>query len=133
MTWSFTDFGEIPREEIRLVWAEDFFDGPIAGLALFDGQLCRFDLAEESDTPERDGWFRRYWVLGLSESQRSAARRWHSLFQTHVGKHFDYDADWNRDVSAIRPREEWDKFYSEFKKQPRPDYSACPVLGWFAC
>ena len=82
----------IDRSSVRLLWSDEFWDGPCSGMLLFRGQQYWFQSIEEN---EGDGWFRRFLVVELSDAQLREECSWHDLFREKVGTHMDYDAEGN--------------------------------------
>lgn len=116
-------------EGVRLLWHADYWDGPLAGLARYNGQDYWFEVeAFDWDDPPAE---RRYLLYSLTEEELAEEREWHHRFQEHVGTHTDYDARGHRDHAAVKPRSEWSKFYDEYEKRSKPDYTMRAPVGWF--
>ena len=81
---------KLEKADIQLVYADGYWDGPLSGLATYRSELHRFELASEAEDVEVEGWYRRYWLLKLTDSQTAFERAVHRLFQQHVGTHMDY-------------------------------------------
>lgn len=59
---------QVPSEQLRILWIDDFYDGPLAGVAEVDGVRFRFDMiGRESLGAERQP--RRYWLICLTSEQ----------------------------------------------------------------
>jgi hypothetical protein len=60
---------KLSRNDIRLLWYSDFWDGPINGLCLCGDRKCWFEMldADAQDLPAASE--RRFLVLDLSEPQ----------------------------------------------------------------
>lgn len=56
------DFAEIPLEGVSLLWANDYWDGPLNGMARFGGEMLWFCLAGDLNTNS-------YWLVRLTQSQ----------------------------------------------------------------
>jgi hypothetical protein len=119
----------IDREEVRLLWHSDYWDGPLSGMLAYRGEECWFEAVAENDPAGR--WCRRFVLLRLSAGQRADEVRWHGLFREHVGHHTDYDDRGGRPVGSVHPPEKWPGFYDAYRRRTPPDYSANAVLGWF--
>ncbi len=119
----------IELKGVELLWAADYRDGPIAGLARYDGRDHWFEAENFNwDNPPAD---RRCFLYALSDEELEDEHEWHRLFRKHVGTHTDYDPSGARDIGALRPRSEWSKFYDEHERRPPRDYTARPPVGWF--
>ena len=120
--------GVIPtlrRDDIRLLWHADFWDGPINGLCLYGGEKYWFELCTEDGPPETPG--QRFLVVRLSPDQLAEEERWHALFREKVGTHTDYDEP----RPAVHPPDRHGEFYDAYHHRPKPDYSNNPVVGRF--
>jgi hypothetical protein len=115
-------------DELRMLWIDDYYDGPLSGMLLFKGRLCRYeccDLADEHGNA--NVW--RYVIRELSDDQIADEERWHALFVEHVGDHWTIHGDGHR--GAVKPASEHAKFYDEYNKRGRVDYSTRPIVAWF--
>ena len=119
----------VERNDVRLLWHSDFWDGPRSGMLLYKGEECWFELFAENDDPRE--WYRRFAILRLSFDQLAEEHRWHELFRRCVGTHTDYNHEEERTIGAVRPREFHAEFYDEYRKRTPRDFSLCEVLGWF--
>jgi hypothetical protein len=114
---------KLERASVRMLWINDYYDGALSGAAEFDGRLCWFSYVDDDDLG------RRYLLHELSERQRAEERRWHALFVEHVGDHWTSTALGSSGV--VKPVETHSKFYDEYNKSVREDYSKNVILGWF--
>ncbi len=123
---------KVSREHIHLLWAIDYWDGPIQGVLEFDGEVLCFVLAEESDDDTKTGWYRRYWLIRLTDAQLEEVTSRHDDFRKYVGAHFDYDEAGNRPIGQTRPQVDWSKFYDKYPENERGlgDLSSNEVVGW---
>jgi hypothetical protein len=44
---------EIPYSEVDILWADDYYDGPLSGMARYDNKLYWFDFFDEGDDRHR--------------------------------------------------------------------------------
>jgi hypothetical protein len=120
----------IDRAEVQVLWHADYWDGPRSGMLLYRGEECWFEVVAESED-DAAGWHRRFAILRLSPEQHAEELQWHELFREKVGGHTDYDAQGQRPVGALKPRERWHEFYDAYQQRTPPDFSGNEVLGWF--
>lgn len=114
---------------VQVLWFGDYYDGPLDGLALYDGREYWFiAVADEHGNPEDQRW-RRYVLHAISDEQVQAEWVEHREFVAVVGGpgcmhkpacargpgNADAAADWYR----AHP---WDM---------RPDHASAPAFGWF--
>src|SRR6476646_1459743 len=82
----------IPRNEVRILWHEAYWDGVKSGFLLYDGQKYWFEVCDEADESASDReYYRRFLVIRLSPKQLTEEEGWHELFQQKVGTNTDYD------------------------------------------
>jgi hypothetical protein len=117
----------IGREEVRLLWHADFWDGPRSGLLRYRGELCWFEVVVDNDDPDLEGWYRRFAVLRLSKEQLVEEQYRHELFRQKVGTHTDYEEP----VGAVQPQDHHEDFYTAYRQRKPRDFSRNAVLGWF--
>jgi hypothetical protein len=117
---------EIPAMAVRVLWVDDFYDGPLSGIAEWGGRRFRFDMTDRSALGQEDGP-RRYWLITLSPEQLKEEERWQNLFCTHVWTGFDYSGR----PENRAPASEHSKFYELYAARTVPDYSGNEVVGWF--
>ena len=122
--------GRVSGGRVRLIWVDNFWDGPLSGLAEFDASPVWFHFANEENEDDAS-WFRRFYLVRLSSTRLAEARARHAAFQRHVGTHCDYGEDGQRDLSQVRPGNDWSEFYDAYPPELVEDYGACEVVGWF--
>ena len=121
---------QLSRQEVRLLWYCDYWDGPLSGICFYQGQRYWFEAIE----PEKEnyGYPRRVGIYILSTEELQAEEESQQRFQASVGMHTTYDEQDQRPISELlRPGEEHEKFYSWYKQQPRRDYRHNKMVGWF--
>ena len=116
----------VPAAAVRVLWVDDFYDGPLSGIAEWEGRRFRFEMTDRSTLGREDGP-RRYWLIALSPGQLKEEERWQDLFCTHVWTGFDYSGR----PENRAPASEHSKFYEAYAARAVPDYSGNEVAGWF--
>jgi hypothetical protein len=129
MKFDYAKYPQIQREAVRYLWYSDFWDGPMSGMALYNGQPYWFEMVEENE--EDHGFYRRFGLFELSPEEIEAETRWHNLFREKVGDHTTFKADGKVLQGELKSREMWTEFYEAYQKRPKPDYLNHPVIGWF--
>ncbi len=117
---------------LRLVYAADYYDGPLSGLLVYQDTTCWFE-AYDPHPPDDD---RIYMIVALSPEQREQEEHWHALFQEKVGRHWDFDYEEQGDglvgiARRIAPPEAHHEFYEQYNSRQPRDLSPNEVLGWF--
>lgn len=126
---AFTTLPKLSRGEVQPLWVHDFYDGPLSGMARFQGDLAWYVLAEEEQEPYSEGWYRRYWLIRLSPEQATEEMKWHDLFRTHVSTYGD--AEIPEDERGVRPQSEWSQYYEPYRQRAPVVFDENEVLGWF--
>lgn len=125
--------------ETKLLWHSNYWDGPISGMMLWNGEphwYNQYDeetivepwtqqeideyIAEYGDDNQGD-WNeyetrRFYKVYKLTPNELKHEFKEHKLFQKYVGTHCDYDDENTRTVGATR-KPWWHRFF--YKKQKK--------------
>jgi hypothetical protein len=116
----------IPSKDVRILWVNDFYDGPIEGIAEVNSTRCRYEMVDR-DVLGTNEESRTYWLIALTPKQVADEEFWHDLFCEKVGTHFDCTG------RSPPPREQIDPdgFYQPYRLRKAPDYSENDVLGWF--
>lgn len=101
------------QPDLRMLWHEGYWDGPLNGVAELDGEMVYFDLkgCDDPDDDDDSMDYRRYAVYRMTEEEKAYMIKGHHEFQTHVGYHSDYG-----DV------------YLEYKAEKRPWW--IPKFAW---
>jgi len=129
-TSPFDGVPHVNRSRVRLLWHMAYWDGPLTGLAQFEGQHCWFAVPEP-DTAERGAL-----LYPLDESEWLNEKKKHQRFQRFVGRHTDYDALGKRSIGDVLPSEAWPHFFEEqtgaVQDARGSDYIRRPAIAWFS-
>lgn len=80
------------KEGVRILWTAAYYDGPLSGVALYNGVPHGFELKREYDGREmRKQVWRTYWLHKFTDEQWKEVEYWHNEFRLHVGQHCDYE------------------------------------------
>lgn len=130
---------------MRKLWHSNYWDGPLSGMCLIEGQKYWFECVEEwldnNSYPEDDDdfetpWYRRFLIWKLTDEQQATIEARHAKFQRMVGTHCDYDENGHRGNfhynDTITP-ETFKQFYEESKLESRMDITPTEdrILGWY--
>lgn len=114
---------KIAASDLRLLWVNDWYDGPLEAIVEHAGVSCLMVLQHESDDDYT-------WLLvRLTPEQRVDEEKWHALFATHVGDHWCFHGEavvHPPPPSGSRP----DGFFGAYKTRPPVDLSRNAVVGW---
>jgi hypothetical protein len=118
------------------LWVWNTTDGPIDGVAEFEGARYWFTTIDFSPEPHDGMAFRHYLLIDLTAEQRRELERSHEHFHRRVGKYRHFDPDrWAEGIEARRrteplQRQGWAEYCAMAKEWPAVDLSANRVIGW---
>ena len=132
-TWPYENLEEEP--DLEMLWHRGYYDGPLSGMALYNGQFVWFDCAAwggwgDSDDLCPDYGSRTYNVYEISDKDLKTQFDIHERFEKYVGKHTNYGV--NYAPYEGKSQRDLDKFYNWKKKQPSKDMTKGKLLGTFS-
>lgn len=130
-TDGFRAVSQVSREVVTLLWHSSFWDGPLSGMLLFNGERLWFEMVAENDDEDLRGWYRRFAIVRLRPEQLTEEEAWHDLFRANVGWHSDYDMDAPGRCKGLRPQEQWQAFYVPYGQRSPLNLSRNEVVAWF--
>ena len=113
---------------VRLLFHHDWWDGPISGLAEWQGREHWYQATWDA---EADDWAhpRTFVLRRLSDEEIAEEWRVHRAFEAYVGTiHCNHDGAAER---VQRPQSEWPKFYEAFPVHAREHFEDRPEVGTF--
>lgn len=118
-------YPHVATDDVRILWADDWYDGPLGGMCEVGGERLRFACVDGGDG---ECW-RRYALQRPTPEALAEAVRQRDLFRKHCGTDFDYSAP--PDTVERQPDEERAKFFEMAKSWPEIEWHTMPVVGWF--
>ncbi len=79
----------VEQPDLRMLWHNGYYDGPLSGMCKWDGKLYYFDVAYD-DEEESELDYRKYNLYELTQEELEEELRTHRLFETNVGYHSNY-------------------------------------------
>jgi len=122
---------QIDRKDIKFIWYNDWWDGPINGMLLYQNRKCRFDLFDREESVNPGNTLQRYIVIELTAEQIETEEYWHALFVEKAGSHMVPDENGIRQTDRVKPSETWGEFYEPYKNREKADFSNNFVIGFF--
>ncbi len=117
----------IERADVKLLWADGYWDGPLSGVLLYQGREYWFQMILDLVDDEFVD-YRKYAIVELTDDQLGEEEYWHNLFREMVA---DYSDENGHLGTGVKPQETWDTYY-EARAEAKPrEYSTNPVIGWF--
>lgn len=102
-------------EDIKILFATNWWDGPLSGLCLYNDEKHWFQATEEWYEEDKPYW-RRYAVMKLTPEQLQLEERSHELFKEKVGESMPYiNGIPVRNNEPLKPKEMWHEFYDVCK------------------
>jgi hypothetical protein len=117
---------EFSREDVHILWVNDFYVLPLQGVAEVEGGRCLFEIVDR-DSLGREDESKKYWLIALSAEQLQEEEVWHGLFCRKVGTHFDHTGRAAPQPEQVCPEE----FYGSYGLRVPQDYADNEVVGWF--
>lgn len=117
---------KIAANELRLLWVNDWGQGPLEAVIEHDGGACLMLLHhEEPGTDHPYVWL----IVRLTEPQRAEEAAWHARYVGNVGDHWCFHG------AAVShgpppPAPDAAAFFAELRQRPLLDVSANTVVGW---
>lgn len=114
--------------KVRVKYHNGYYDGPISGVAEWQGKRYYFHMIEESEPDEDEeepSWYRRYALYDLTPEEWAEEDARQASFERHVGTHTTYRDDGTRDHGGLKPQKGWNEHYQRYS-EPR---SWDPPLG----
>ena len=117
---------EISSNAIRWYFIQDYYDGPIAGLAIYQDQIYRFCCFQE-DIPGQ----MIYVLQELTEPELAEGKRLKSKFERMVGTYGCFDEDGNPKPRFVASDDSKAQFFAEEIAGPVPEPQDRPIVAWF--
>ncbi len=117
-----TELPHLAAADLRLLWVNDWYDGPLEAVVEHEGARCLMLL----NGPQVDVGQPMQWVIfSLHEEGLVEEEAWHALFEQHVGHHWCFDHEPPPEPEAPRDGQAFFKAYAH----RRPRILGEP-LGW---
>lgn len=122
---------------VRLLYACNYYDGPLSGRCIVDGEEYWFELHKDHEicvpVEDDDDSFVRlriFDLIKLTPEQEAQEKYWRDLFERHVGTHWLYDEN-NKKIGEMGPVESHHLFYDEYKDLEPIILTRDQMVGWF--
>lgn len=119
----------VEKEDIKWHFISDYWGGPLAGLAFFEGELYRFCCFPE-DVPHQTVYVLHF----LTEEEKEWELAEKARFEAHVGTHWSYDHDGQQLPHVTRSPEQQLRYFEERHSgasRKTPDPRDRSVAVWF--
>ncbi|MFA6286097.1 MAG: hypothetical protein WC661_01835 [Opitutaceae bacterium] len=116
----------VSSKEVLWHFIADFYDGPIAGLAVFKDEILQFCCLPE-EIPHQH----IYALHRLSDAELAEELRVKAQFESLVGTHWSFDLDGKPLPRIDYPTEIARVFYEEEGMRQSPHPRDKPIVAWF--
>lgn len=118
---------EISKEDFKVLWFDDYYDGMLCGILEHDDKKYRFEII--SDDVDNSIRPRLFAVIAMTENQIEEETYWNKLFQKYVGNHNNLNTD---EQLRQEPQNVHHLFYDEYKKKYHINYDKNFIKFWYA-
>lgn len=116
----------VSAREVRWFFLNEYYDGPVAGLAIFDGRIHRFCCFQE-DVPHQQV----YVLQKLTDDEMAEEIRVKSKFERMVGTYGCFDERGELLPSFMADDASKAQFFAEESFGPTPEPYDRPIVAWF--
>lgn len=109
-------------ESIKLLYANDWWDGPLSGMCQYNNESLYFNYIGDVD----DLYLYIAYRLTPDEFQSEAER--HDDFVRYVGDHYCFTTDGSNNK---RPQSEWHRFYDKYENHHPEYFDESKIVAWF--
>lgn len=105
------------KDEIIFLYHSGYWDGPLSGVCLYQGERLWFNNVHDYQSKTEDGKYldmRIYALHRLTAEEWKQEDYWHNLFKKHVGTHTSYK-DGKR-AGKVHEQSNWASFYEASKE-----------------
>ena len=122
-----TTLAQIPASAVRLLWVNDWFDGPREAVVEHGGERCLL-VPHDPDAVAREVPPYRWLLYRLEPERLREEERWHALFVHHVGDHWCFHPE---TPHAAEPGDRDPRIFQAAiaERRPLPVEGEAP-LGW---
>ncbi len=117
---------KIAPSDLRLLWVNDWYEGPLEAVVEHGGERCLMVLHHEDDSSDQPySWL----VIRLTPEQRSDEEKWHALYVEHVGEHWCFHG-----AAVVHPSPPDERapetFFRALRERSAPELASSMVVGW---
>lgn len=116
-------------EELKIVFAVNWWDGPLEGMCMHNNEKHWFHCEDEDDSG-----LRKFSIIKLTTEQIADEEKWHELFKKTVGESYPYvDGVRVKETEPLKPQSMWHEFYDVYKLRKRTEYhlNAENIIGYY--
>jgi hypothetical protein len=118
------------RDDIVILWPDNWWDGPVSGIATDGYRHYWFDAVFDEATDEF-AQPRRLVAYELTDDEYARETERHKRWEEVGGTSYCFHLPVEQRRRPYRSQEALQEFYDEENAQPRPDYTSREPRGWF--
>lgn len=122
-----TSLPKLASADVRLLWVNDWYDGPLEAVVEVSGDRCLMVLHDPTSLGAEG--FYRWVVFKLTPEQLAEEERLHTLFAEHVGTHWCFHPETPHAKVAGEDADP-EKFYGAYRMRPELDLRNNVAVGW---
>ena len=123
-----SELQKIDSSEFDIIWILDYYDDPISGMLQLENELFWFEMTQANENWEKDGWYRRYGVIRLTNELLTKELEVHRDFQKYGRTH------WDKILLKTPPKlikNQQNEFYDKHSEYVRSSpFEQNILLGW---
>ena len=119
------EYLKISHDDFKWLFIADYYDGPISGLAIFEGRVVRFCCFPEDVASQSIYVFHELTQKELADELRQKTR-----FEEMVHTHWSYDGEGNALPSKTGSKEDTERYFQENPPTHKHDPRDKPILAW---
>ena len=124
------DFSALPKlaaGDLRLLWVNDWYDGPLEAVVELAGERCLMVLHRKAGADVNVEEPMQWVLYRLLPAQWAEEERWHALFEEHVGHHWCFNHEATPEPADARDTK---RFYESHATRTPRSLGANTALGW---
>jgi hypothetical protein len=110
---------QISKDQLNVLWFDDWYDGMLSGILEHEGQKFRFEIITNYT---QNIYPRSYAIIQMTEEEFKEELYRGDLFKNHV-------ADYKNRI--YKPATEHHLYFDEVSKRKQLDYEPSIIYGWF--
>ena len=103
---------EEDQPDLKMLWHCNYWDGPLSGVALYEGEHVWFELTDDDDYGDN----RVFSLYRLNPEDKEEIFKQHKEFQEAVGYHTDHDPEVHKPYKC-KDKKKFDDFYKKKRKE----------------
>jgi hypothetical protein len=122
------NYKQINLNEIKVLWDNDWYDGPLCGILLYDNNKYYYHVDQENNSLVDKSWYRLFFIYKLTPEQVIKEEERQKCFRENVNSYHDYTVE----DKLVQPQEKWSIYYSRYDDENySEEYMKNEIIGYF--